>query len=164
MSPDEHAVGIAVILGNVRFHPLEHGRDIFRAIVPGRTSMALHIDAHHTVLGRPSGDVVVEGVRFLVLKFYFVAHSAGNINQHWPGRRAFIRRENIHYIPGIGAERLISRDCDSGVQGRRVAVDIVRGHHRPVQLRRAGRVNDMAHLDQFRLNVRGYLGFRHPGH
>ena len=59
---------------------------------------------------------------------------------------AFIRRENIHHVLRVGAEGQIARDGDSGIERRRVAVDVVRRHQRPVELRRAGWVDDVPDL------------------
>ena len=147
-----------MVFGNVRFHPLEHARNVLRAGVPTRASMPLHIHADHSVLGRPSHDVVVERVRFLILKLELVASASGNINQNRSRCGALVRCENIHDVFWIRPEGGVPHHRNAGIQWRGAARNVVGRHQRPVELRRARRIDDMPHGHQSRFDVGGDLG------
>ena len=112
LGPDEHAVRIAFVLGDVGFHPLDHGRNVFRGIVPILAGVALHDHGDHAVLGGPAADVVHEGVGFPVLLLDFVSSTAGNVHQDGAVLAAFIAAEYVHHVFRIGTEGDVARDVD----------------------------------------------------
>jgi hypothetical protein len=96
LGPNEHAARIALVLGDVGFHPLDHPRNVFAAVVPILAGMALHGHHDHSVLHAPPADVVVKGIGFRDLLLRLVALPAGNVHQDRARAAAFIRGKNVN--------------------------------------------------------------------
>src|SRR4029450_9761435 len=96
--PDEHAIGVAAVLGDIGLQPLDHGRDVPAPVVPALARVTLHRHADHAVLRGPSADIVVKGVRLAILDLDLVARAAWDIDKDRPGIRAFLRAEDVDDI------------------------------------------------------------------
>src|SRR6202043_3994861 len=113
------------------------------AVVPVRAGVALHVNADHPVLRRPTHDVVVERIRFAILLLDLVARAAGNVHQNGARRAALIGGEDVDYIFWIGTEGDIAGNGDARIERRGGAVDVVGWHQWPVELRCAGWIDDL---------------------
>ena len=149
-----------MVFGDVRFHPLDHARNVLGARIPAWPAVALHVDADHAVLGGPAADVVVERVGFFILKLDLVAAAARNIYQHRARSWALVRAKDIDDVLWIGTKRRVAYHGDARVHRRRAAGDVVGRHQRPVELRRARRIDDVPHLHQSRFDIGRNLGLR----
>src|SRR5262249_26703387 len=98
MRPDEHAVGIAAVLGDVGLEPLNHRGNVLAAIIPILAGMTLKSEADHVVLPRPAANFVVKRIGFPILLLDFVAGPARNINQDRAITAGLLRAEDIDEI------------------------------------------------------------------
>src|SRR5579871_2748472 len=95
MSPDDHAIGIAVIPADVTFQPIDHVCDITRPAVPGGAEVTLHGDDDQAVLSAPAADIVVKSIGGLVLDLDLVAGATGHVDQDRPRALALIGPEDV---------------------------------------------------------------------
>src|SRR5262245_27359272 len=98
MRPDEHAAGIAAVLGDVGLEPLNHRGNVLAAIIPLLAGLTLHSDADHVVLRRPAANADVKLSGFQILLLEFVASAARNVNQDRAITATFLRAEDIDEI------------------------------------------------------------------
>ena len=115
MRPDENAFGVALVLGDIGLNPLDQFADVAAAVIPGQAlaAAALHVDSHHSVFHGPQHDVVVEGVAVGDL-LDLIARASGDVDQD-RARAAFVGREDVDDIAGVGAEGDVARDFDAGI-------------------------------------------------
>src|SRR4051812_41771724 len=99
MRPDDHALGIALVLRDVLGEPIHRARDVASAVIPvAHAGMPLHGDADHAVLRRPSADVVVERVGLARLLFDLVAGAAGHVDEDRTTAAALVGSEDVDDI------------------------------------------------------------------
>src|SRR5580698_7389868 len=113
LGPDENPGWIALSGGDVLIDPLDGHADGFGGIVPSLAGMALHVDADHTVFHGPIHDVVVERVA-IGATLLLIARAPRYVEQDGALAAALVGGENVEHIFGIGAERDVAGDGDTG--------------------------------------------------
>ena len=153
LRPGKHPIRIALVLGNVRLHPLHNHAHGFGRIIPSLPRMALHIHSRHAIFDCPQHDVVVENITvFPALNL--VAGSARNIYQNGPRGAAFFSNCNVEHVFRIGSEGNIARERDAFI-GRI-------GMQRPVDLGRLRDANSAPDFDELLSDFRRHLRLRQP--